>query len=164
MQIVGLSTALKLDLHSIREEDEKQRSHSKRGSMRRKSTSAHTDASAANAARHSLVAEGQMLRTADVCQALGITEERLSKDVALGRIFSVEIEAAPFYPAFFLANEIGRKDLAKVVRKLGDLTGWRKWDFFTKPNGALGNLTPLQALMHGEVKQTLRAAAGFVET
>ena len=104
-----------------------------------------------------------MLHAVDVCKALGITEQRLSKDGATGRIFSVDLGATPYYPAFFLANEINRKDLAKVVRKLGDLSGWRKWDFFTEPNGALGKLTPLQALMHGELKQTLRAAEGFLE-
>ncbi|MGF6739599.1 hypothetical protein [Paraburkholderia atlantica] len=163
MQIAGLSTALKLDLPSIRDEGGRQRSHSNRGSKRRTSASEHLDASVPNAARHPLVAEGRLLRAVDFCKALGITEQRLSKDGATGRIFSVDLEAAPYYPAFFLANEINRNDLAKVVRKLGDLSGWRKWDFFTKPNGALGKLTPLQALMHGEVKQTLRAAEGFLE-
>ena len=66
------------------------------------------------------------------------------------------------YPAFFLVDELNRKDLAKVTRRLDDLAGWDKWDFFTSPNAALGNLTPLQALMRGEVRQVLRAAAAVI--
>ncbi|MGF6977607.1 hypothetical protein QFZ94_006057 [Paraburkholderia sp. JPY465] len=163
-QVIGLSTALHPDLCSIPGEHEKQLSRAKRGSKRRRSESEHSiDRSASNAARHSLVGEGKLLRTAVICEALGITEQRLGKDVAAGRIFSVDVETTPYYPAFFVAKELDRRDLAKVVRKLGELTDWGKWKFFTEPNASLDNLTPLRALMDGGVKQVLRAAAAFAK-
>ncbi len=150
-RMLGMATVLNLDLRSIREEDEQQRSRVRRRSERRMSPGS------------SLVAEGKLLRAEIVCEALGITEQRLSKDVAAGRIFSVEVEADQYYPAFFLARELDRKDLAKVLRRLDGFTGWEKWDFLTGPKESLGGLTPLQALMRGEVKQVLRTAAAVVE-
>ncbi|CAN7546818.1 hypothetical protein [Caballeronia sp. LjRoot31] len=150
-QVIGLSTALNIDQRSVREQDKKQPGETNLGPNPRTSI------------RYSLVAKGKLLRTAVVCEALGITEQRLGKDVAASRIFSVEIEGEQYYPAFFLANELDRKDLAKVVRRLDGLTGWRKWNFFTKPKASLGNLTPLQALLCGDMKQVLHAASALVE-
>jgi hypothetical protein len=149
-RMMGVATVLDLDLHSIREEDEKQLSKNKRGAIRRMLS------------RNTLVVDGKLLRAEIVCEALGITEQRLSKDVSRGRIFSVEVEGGQYYPAFFLARELDRKDLSTVTRRLDGLTGWEKWDFFTEPKESLGGLTPLQALLRGEVKQVLRAATAAV--
>jgi len=145
-RVMGTATVLNLDLASIREED----GRSNRGSEQRRS------------ARDSLVAEGKLLRAAIVCQALGITEQRLAKDVESGRIFEVDIESRQYFPAFFLANELDRKQLRKVVRRLEGLTGWEKWEFFTTPRASLAKLTPLQVLLHGDVKQVLQTADAFV--
>jgi len=150
-QVIGLSTALNIDQRSVREQDKKQPGETNLGPNSRTSI------------RYSLVAKGKLLRTAAVCDALGITEQRLGKDVAASRIFSVEIEGEQYYPAFFLASELNRRQLAKVVRRLDGLTGWAKWKFFTKPKASLANLTPLQALLRGVSKPVLQAAADFVE-
>ncbi|WP_147309969.1 hypothetical protein [Paraburkholderia sp. BL6669N2] len=145
-RLIGRATVLNVDLASIREED----GRSKRGSERRRP------------ARDSLVAEGKLLRAAIVCAALGITERQLTSDLAAGRIFNVDINADEFYPAFFLASELDRRQLAKVVRRLDGLTGWAKWRFFTEPKASLANLTPLQALLHGEMKPVLQTADAFI--
>jgi hypothetical protein len=113
--------------------------------------------------RNALVAEGKLLRAEIVCEALGITGRRLNKRIAKGRIFSAEVGGEQYYPAFFLAKELDRKDLAKVTRRLDGLTGWSKWSFFTEPKESLGGLTPLQALLRGEVKQVLRTARAVVK-
>lgn len=151
MQIIGLSTVLDLDLRSIRTQREEQSNRTKDGPNRRM------------LARKSLVAEGKLLRAAHVCDAFGITEKKLRQDVASGRVFTVVICPDEYFPAFFLAKVLDRKNLGKVVRQLGGLTGWSKWDFFTTPKTSLENLTPLQALAKGEVKQVMRAAAAFVK-
>jgi hypothetical protein len=143
---MGVATVLNLDLRSLREQDEKQRSKRKRGAIRRMSS------------RNALVTEGKLLRAKIVCEALGITEQRLSKRVAKGCIFSVEIGGEQYYPAFFLATELDRKGRSKIARRLGGLTGWEKWSFFTEPKESLASLTPLQALLRGEVKKVLRTA------
>jgi len=148
---IGRAIVLNVDLRAIREEDEKLRGRARRNSKRRMSREA------------ALLAEGKLLRAEIVCEALGISEKKLRKDVARSRIFSVDVEGAHYYPAFFLVNELNRKYLAKIVRRLGGLSGWRKWGFFTKENESLGGLTPLQALMRGEVKQVLQTATALCE-
>jgi hypothetical protein len=150
-RVMGVATVLNVDLRSLREQDEKQRSKRKRGAIRRMPS------------RNALVAEGKLLRAQIVCEALGITEQRLSKSVAIGRIFSVEVGGEHYYPAFFLANELDRKALSKVTWRLSGLTGWEKWSFFTEPKETLGGLTPLQALLRGDVKQVTRTAGAVVK-
>jgi len=149
-RVMGVATVLNLDPRSLSEQDEKQRSKSKRDAIRRMSV------------RSPLVADGRLLRARMLCDALGITEKRLRKRVAAERIFSVEVRGEQYYPAFFLANELDRKDLARVARRLDGLAGWSKWLFFTEPKELLGGLTPLQALLRGEVKQVLRTAKAVV--
>lgn len=151
MRIAGLSTALDLDLSSIRGETEQASTKAKIGSTRGKS------------ARYALIAKGKLLQLGDFLAASGISEQRLTRDLAAGRIFNVDIGTDAYYPAFFLVNELDRKALASVVRRLGDLTGWSKWSYFTTPNASLGSSTPLQALMRGDAKLVLRSAAAFVE-
>lgn len=150
-QVMGVATVLNVDLRSLREQDDKQPSKGTRGAIRRMSS------------RNALVAEGKLLRAEMLCESLGITEQRLRKLVASGRIFAIDIQGAQYYPAFFLANGLDRKDLSKVARRLGGLTGWSKWRFFTEPNESLGGLTPLQALLRGDVKQVLRTAKAVVK-
>ncbi|MEZ2352150.1 hypothetical protein [Caballeronia sp. RCC_10] len=145
-RVMGVATVLNVDLRSLREQDEKQRCKRKRGAIRRMSS------------RNALVAEGKLLRAKTFCEASDITEQRLCKRVAKGRIFSVEIGGEQFYPAFFVANGLDRNDLSRVARRLGGLAGWSKWSFFTRPQESLGGLTPLQALLRGDVKRVLRAA------
>ena len=145
-RIIGRAIVFNVDLASISEED----GCSKRGSKRPRST------------RDSLVAEGKLLRASVVCEALGVTERQLTKDVAASRIFNVVVKADDFYPAFFLAKELDGRQLAKVVRRLDGLTGWAKWKFFTKPKASLANATPLQALLQGEMKRVLQTADALV--
>ncbi|WP_134138561.1 hypothetical protein [Paraburkholderia sp. BL6665CI2N2] len=149
VRVAGLATVLNIEQRSIREESAQRRKEL--GSTKRESTPAR------------LVANAKLLHKSHFCAAIGLTPQRVSKEVAAQRIFSVDIEDEPYFPAFFLVEEIRRKDLAKVVRTLGDLKGWSKWTFFTTPVGALDDLTPLQALFYGDRKQVLRVAAEFAE-
>ncbi|MDR5798234.1 hypothetical protein QCE49_33075 [Caballeronia sp. LZ008] len=146
MHVAGLSTALNLDLRSIRDLPQAGPPESEHP------TSPH---------RH-LVAEGKLLRASHFRLASGVTKKKLRKDVASGRIFKVTIEGRAFYPAFFLVRELDRKSLSKLARRLASQTGWRRWEFFTSPNVSLCDLTPLQALISGEFKPVLRAAAAFI--
>ncbi|WP_429437365.1 hypothetical protein [Paraburkholderia youngii] len=151
MRIAGLSTALNLEVSSIPSRMQSASNGGKRGSKRGKS------------ARYALIAKGKLLRPPDFLSASGLSEQRLVKDLAAHRLFSVEIGRDAYYPAFFLVDELDRKTLAKVSRRLGNVAGWRKWKFFTTPKTKLGNSTPLQALMRGDAKQVLRSAAAFAE-
>jgi len=147
MRIAGLSTALNLDVSSTPGQIQSASNEGKRG----------------KSARYDLIAKGRLLHLTDFLTASDISEHRLAKDLAARRLFSVEIGRDAYYPAFFLVDELDRKALAKVSRRLGNLAGWRKWKFFTTPKMTLGNSTPLQALMRGDAKQVLRSAAAFAD-
>nr|WP_321805291.1 hypothetical protein [Burkholderia sp. BCC1993] len=115
----------------------------------------------AQAERHALVADGTLLPAAQIWTGLGMTRQALSKAVASGRIFTVDVGAAHYYPAFYLAGDIDRKTLGKVTQRLGALPGWSKWQFFTTPKASLGNVTPLVALSRGKLDEVERAAMAF---
>ncbi|KWH60060.1 hypothetical protein WT63_03150 [Burkholderia anthina] len=115
------------------------------------------------AERRMLVADGKLLPAAQTWAGLGMTRQALSKAVASGRIFTVDVGAAQYYPAFYLTGDIDRKTLGRVTQCLGDLPGWSKWQFFTTPKASLGNVTPLVALSHGKVDEVERAATAFAE-
>lgn len=151
MRIAGLSTALDLEVTSTPGGMRSALNRGERGSKRGKS------------ARYALIAKGKLLHLTDFLAASGISEHMLVKDLAARRLFSVEIGRDAYYPAFFLVDELDRKTLAKVSRRLGNVAGWRKWKFFTTPKTKLGNSTPLQALMRGDAKQVLQSAAAFAE-
>ncbi|CAD6538858.1 hypothetical protein LMG28140_03306 [Paraburkholderia metrosideri] len=147
VRVAGMTTVLDLEHRSISEESVQRRMEL--GSNRGASTPAR------------LVANVKLLHKSHFCAAIGYTPQRVSKEVTAQRIFSVDIDDEPYFPAFFLVEQFRRKDLAKVVQTLGDSTGWSKWEFFTSPNSALDDLTPLQALFYGDKKQVFRAAAEF---
>ncbi|MFM0329500.1 hypothetical protein [Paraburkholderia strydomiana] len=149
VRVAGLATVLNIEQRSIREESAQRRNEL--AASRGKSTPAR------------LVANAKLIHLSNFCAAIGFTPQRVNKEVAAGRIFTVDIDDERYFPAFFAVEQIRRKDLAKVVRTLGDLEGWNKWHFFTTPNSALDDLTPLQALFYGDRKQVLHAAAEFAE-
>ncbi|WP_241240956.1 hypothetical protein [Burkholderia cenocepacia] len=115
------------------------------------------------AERRRLVADGKLLPAAQTWAGLGMTRQALSKAVASGRIFTVDVGAAQYYPAFYLSGDIDRKTLGRVTQCLGGLPGWSKWQFFTTPKASLGNVTPLVALSRGKVDEVERAATAFAE-
>ncbi|MBU9576676.1 hypothetical protein [Burkholderia multivorans] len=160
VRAIGVASALNLDLRSVLADDETQCG---RIGRRASEPLQLTDCSADNLERYSVVLQGKLLRGSDFCRLLGITEDRLRKRVASGRIFSVEFEAEPYYPAFLLSDLLDHKDFAKVVQRLGDSTGWSKWKFFTTPAESLGGLTPLWALARKRVKPVLKAAENFAQ-
>ncbi|MFM0471099.1 hypothetical protein [Paraburkholderia strydomiana] len=93
-QVIGLSTALKLDINSNHEHNERPSEDLHRVPHRRVSP------------RKSLGSAGRLLPAAVVCEAFGISAQRLAKNVAGGQIFNVDVEGNQFHPAFFLAKEL----------------------------------------------------------
>ncbi|WMY09081.1 hypothetical protein [Paraburkholderia phenoliruptrix] len=158
IQVIGTATLANLDLSSTREEEEYQRCLSKHRALESRGL---TNISAANIERWSLVLQGRLLPGEDFCATEGITEQKLCEDVAACRVFSVEFESNQYYPIFALSNLVNRRDFTRVVRRLGDMTGWSKWKFFTTPSESLGGLTPLRLLQREEVERALAAADDF---
>lgn len=112
-------------------------------------------------AQRRMVTKGELLDTTAMTEALGMSRQALNKAVRERRILSVEVDATPYYPAFYAARDLDRKVLEKVTRKLAALPGWTKLDFFTSSNGALGGLSPLDALRQGQVASTVELAEAY---
>ena len=162
-EVIGVATILNFDLRSLRTAGEKPRTRSGRKSKSR--TAEHEDlpeSGTANPEHYALVRQGKLLSIEDYRRATGATENKLSKYVASGRIFSVELEGNVYIPAFFLSSMIRHNDSAKVIRSLDDISGWSKWNFFTIPSRTLGGHTPLQLLAIKKVKPVLEAVGEYV--
>lgn len=149
VRVAGLATVLDIDQRSILEESVQRREDLRPNQP--------------GATPRRLIANARLLHKAHFCAAMGSTAQKVDKEVAAQRIFSVDIDDEDYFPAFFLVEQIRRKDLAKVVQTLHAITDWSKWNFFTTPNSELADLTPLQALFYGDRKRVLRAAAKFIE-
>jgi len=162
-EAMGIAEAYGIDLSALREEEENLRKRVKRAS---KGTLEHEPlpgANKANADRCPLVLQGKVLRTHDFCNAAGITEKKLEKLVDSGRIFRLYFGPEAYYPAFFLTPMIFRDDFRKVIRRLGKIDSWTKFDFFTTAAEALDGATPLQWLSAEDVEPVLKEAATFAE-
>jgi hypothetical protein len=83
--------------------------------------------------------------------------------VAEGSMFCVVRGARVLYPSFFADPRFDQRHLRAVCRRLGNLPGGSKWQFFTTRKGSLGGITPLHALFQGMQQKILNAAEGFAE-
>ena len=117
----------------------------------------------AHEVRDDLVARKAVISSAELTGTLQISRQALSKAVKANRIFSVEVGGENYYPGFFADPAIDRRKLERVSKTLGELSGWRKWQFFTTPKASLENLTPLEALKKGQYERVVITAAGFAE-
>ncbi|CAL8475658.1 Antitoxin Xre/MbcA/ParS-like toxin-binding domain-containing protein (plasmid) [Caballeronia sp. S22] len=148
----------------MHDEDENLRKRIRRQSKLRTSKNEDLIQSAsANPERYDLVRQGKLLRMDDYLGAADVTEKKLGKSLASGRVFSVELEGEVYIPAFFLSPMIHHNDFAKVVRSLDDMSGWNRWEFFTTPTEPLGGATPLQFLAIKKVKPVQKAAEEFTK-
>lgn len=114
--------------------------------------------------RSKLVQRKEILPADEFAEAMEVSREVLNKEVAAHRLFAMELGDETYYPAFYLRRDIDRKKLERVCRAMGDISGWSKWDFFTRPKGSLGDKAPLQALKDKDsLEAVITSALGFAE-
>lgn len=114
--------------------------------------------------RSKLVKRKDVLPSGEFAEALGVSREVLNKEVAAHRVFAMELGDETYYPAFYLQLDTDRKKFERVCKALGGISGWSKWDFFTRPKGSLGDKTPLQALKDKDsLAAVVTSAIGFAE-
>jgi hypothetical protein len=114
-------------------------------------------------ARKKLVAEGALVDSNKLAELLGVLRQAVNKAARANRLFSLDVGPNAYYPAFLADPDIDRRMLEKIVHLLGHLSGGSKWQFFTRPKGSLGGMTPLEALKRGQLEQVEQAAQAFVE-
>ena len=104
-----------------------------------------------------------LLDAAELTRLLHWSLDDLEKAVAARRVFFLQATGTPLYPGFYADTRYNRKQLEAVTKRLGDLTGGSKWQFFTSPKGSLGGVTPLVALLDGKLALVKKCADGFLQ-
>ena len=89
--------------------------------------------------------------------------EAVERGLASHGLFYLEIDGVRLFPTFYLDARFEAQDLEAVSKQLGSLSGGSKWQFFTTPKGSLRGLTPLEALLAGEISDVMGAAKGFAQ-
>ena len=144
-----------------------------------KASSAKAPRSKVRATFKRLLASGELLESSRFQEQAGWTRQALSKAVLSGRVFFLDVAGVRAYPAFYLDLRYNRRDVETVAKLLGDLSGGRKWLFFTTHKASLARShagpragevpaanharTPLEALDDGDLDRVKRAAIGYAE-
>lgn len=131
------------------------------------------DESSANylsqAGRQALGARRRLIENKDIVPYSVLQEElgreRLAFEKATRdcRILMLCVDGQYYFPAFYLDGSIDHVHLGSVVKSLGELDPWTKWQFFTTPKLTLNGETPLEALRKGKLESVLNAAGSFLE-
>jgi len=113
--------------------------------------------------RRQMAKDGEIIPLAELAKRLALTRQALNKAQSEQRLFFLPVGADRFYPAFWADPELDRPQLERISRALGHLSGWSKWQFFTRPKGSLGGRTPLEMLKAGQLELVERCAKAFLE-
>lgn len=113
--------------------------------------------------RRQMAMDGEIIALAELAKRLALTRQALNKAQSEQRLFFLPVGGDRFYPAFWADPELDRPQLERISRSLGHLSGWSKWQFFTRPKGSLGGRTPLEMLKAGQLELVERCAKAFLE-
>lgn len=112
-----------------------------------------------------LIRQGQLVPLGEFQALMGWTSSRsVARALAAHRIFAMDVEGQPYFPAFFADAIYSRRHLAAVTRQLGDLPAGAKLQFFGSRKGSLSGQTPLEALAAGRLEIVLRLAGAYAES
>ncbi|RCW71799.1 hypothetical protein [Pseudorhodoferax soli] len=112
-----------------------------------------------------LILQGHLVPLRDFQALMGWTSSRsVARALVAQRIFAMDVEGQPYFPAFFADAIYSRRHLAAVTKQLGDLPGGAKLQFFGSRKGSLNGQTPLEALAAGWLETILRLAAAYAES
>jgi hypothetical protein len=109
------------------------------------------------------VKAGRLISSSTLRERLGISAQALGAAVRAKRMFSVNGPGGErLYPAFFADPKYERRDLERISKALGDLSGGIKFAFFTSQKISLGNKRPLD-VTQTKMERILTLAQGLVE-
>ncbi|MGF6465127.1 hypothetical protein [Paraburkholderia youngii] len=111
-------------------------------------------------ARRDMVRTRELLTRSEFCARLAVTERRLTRMLATGSAFSMEVEGVEYFPAILAAPTVDRKRLQSVCRILVPAPPECRFDYLSSRHGNLGGITPLQALAEDRNYRRLREMAG----
>lgn len=132
--------------------------------MNKSSSSFLSDATRqALTARRRLIANKELVPYSSLQKELVTKWSTFERATFEGRILVLCVDGQNYLPAFYLDSAIDHLRLEKVVKSLGNLDSWTKWQFLTTRKLTLNGATPLEALREGKLKSVLNAAISFSE-
>lgn len=109
-----------------------------------------------------MISSGELLTEEEFRRRRPISASRLSRLLASGSIFSVEIEGAQYYPALLASPEHDSRRLATICRILWPGEPHSRLEFLKDRNAALGGVAPIEAMRTDEgYKLLLEQARGW---
>lgn len=103
--------------------------------------------------------DGTLVAGAEVETAWGVKRQTVDAARERGEIFSLWVKGRHWYPAEALKFE--RPVLAAICIAFGDINPSSKLLFLLRKHGALGGLTPVQAVISGLLQDVVRLAASW---
>ncbi|MGH8726844.1 MAG: hypothetical protein ACREV9_01505 [Burkholderiales bacterium] len=112
--------------------------------------------------RREIVARDDMLTLAEAAQTLGLTPPAVNNRLRAGKLIALEAAArGRRYPAWQFEDEIVGRPLEAVLSVLKGLSCWTIYRFFTTPDSALEDETPVEVLRRGDIEAAVEAAKLF---
>jgi hypothetical protein len=113
-------------------------------------------------ARRQMIRDGELLAEGDFRRLRGVTPIQLARLHASGSVFSIEIDGNAYYPSLLVEPAHNVRRLAYLCRVLWPAPPESRLDFLTSENGALGGITPLQAMTNDcSYRELLMHARGW---
>jgi hypothetical protein len=110
-----------------------------------------------------MVQRQELLPSSEFAERMNWSKQALSKALTSGRVFYADVNGERYYPAFFLEDRYGRRQVQTVSKALGTLPGATKLLYLQTPKASLAGMTPLEALAKGRVGQARAAAEAFAQ-
>jgi hypothetical protein len=112
--------------------------------------------------RQRILTRDDMLTLAEAAQALGLTPPAVNDRFRAGKLIALEAGArGRRYPAWQFEDEVAGRPLEAVLQVLKGLNSWTSYRFFTTPDSALEDETPLEVLRRGDIEAVIEAAKLF---
>jgi hypothetical protein len=113
--------------------------------------------------RQQILGRDDMLTLAQAAQAIGLTPPAVNDRFRAGKLIALEAGVrGRRYPAWQFEDEIAGRPLEAVLGVLKGLSAWTLYRFFTTPDGALEDETPLEVLRRGDTAAVVDSAKLFV--
>jgi hypothetical protein len=114
--------------------------------------------------RSSTLARPDMLSGQEVAKRLRVTRQAVAKKRAAGDLFALSWGSRKLrYPAWQLEPSVLGDPLKNVLAVLGREDPWAVYRWFTTPEAAFSDETPLDALIAGRAEDVLKAARAYAD-
>jgi len=114
--------------------------------------------------RTGVIARGDMLGSDAVAERLGVSRQAVDKKRRAGELLALSWGSRRLhYPAWQLEPGILGEALKRVLAPLKGEDPWLIYRFFTTPEAALADATPLEALRAARVDEVVAAAQAYAD-